>query len=130
MPPAVVVRGQRELIGLFARADKESRLELRKTLREVAEPIRSDAERLAAAGIPRIGPRWSRMRVGVTARLVYVAPRQRGARGRDNPRRRPAFATLMEQRAMAPALARNEAQIEARVEEAFEKIAHRWGAIN
>ena len=49
-------------------------------LRQVAEPVQRGAEQLATANIRGMArsPRWSKMRVGITRDLVYVAPRQRG----------------------------------------------------
>lgn len=121
----LTVRGLRELQVLFAAAGKEAQGDMRRALSEVAEPIRADAESLAVSSIPRIGVPWSRMRTGVTRKAVYVAPRQRGARG-ANPRRRPRFADLLDARAMTPALERNKANIEGRVEDAFSALADRW----
>lgn len=127
MTQVVTVKGYRELKRLATAAGKTASRELNAELREVAEPIRADAEGFAAAGIRRIGPNWSRMRVGVTTRVVYVAPRERGikTRGVDG-RRRPKFATLLEQRAMTPALRRNEPLIAARVNTLFDHLADRW----
>lgn len=123
----VTVRGLRELEILLATEGPKAKRELNKRLRLVAEPIRADAESLAATTITRIGPKWSRMRVGVTRTLVYVAPRERGVKGRGpDPRRRPKFADLMEQRAMDPALERNKAQIVRRVEDLFDGLAADW----
>lgn len=117
----------RELQRLAAATGKEASKETRKALAEVAEPTRVDAERYAESGIRRIGPRWSRMRVGVTRRSVYVAPRQRGVKARGpDPRRRPRFADLMEERAMTPALEKNRDNFSRRVEDAFERIARNW----
>jgi hypothetical protein len=124
--PAIILRGQRELIRAFTLAGKETSREIRSELRGVAEPIRADAEQLAAETIPRIGPKWSRMRVGVTTRLVYVAPRQRGVRNFDDPRARPKFADLVMGRAMEPALERNRVRAEAAVEEALARIGRDW----
>jgi hypothetical protein len=121
----VVVKGLRELQFAFAHADRQTRLGLRTGLRHVAEPVQRDAEQLAASLISGMArsPRWSRMRIGVTRRLVYVAPRQKGARGRGNPRGRPNLADLMMERAMQPALERNEAYIERSVEELLDHVA-------
>jgi hypothetical protein len=47
-------------------------------------------------------------------------------RSRGDARSRPRFADLMEQRAMEPALRKNEANIEAGVERLFERIANDW----
>jgi len=120
------LKGLPELRRLSAAAGREAKKRTDDALRQVAEPIRADAEALAVSSIPRVGVAWSRMRVGVTNRAVYVAPRKRGARGRDNPRRRPRFADLLEQRAMTPALDRNRDQIESRVEAALQTVADGW----
>jgi hypothetical protein len=123
----ITVRGLRELENLAASTSRHATKVVRASFRKVAEPIRSDAQGLAEASIPRIGPKWGKMRVGVTRTLVYVAPKERGVKVRGpDPRRRPKFADLMEARAMAPALERNEGNIEAAVEHALDDIAREW----
>ena len=121
----VYVRGMRELSRAFAYADRDSRRELRAAFREVAEPVARDAESLAVARIRRMpeSPRWSLMRVGVTRTAVYVAPKQRGVRRRDDPHRRPNLADLMMDRAMEPALEQNQHEIEVAVEHALDRLA-------
>ncbi len=127
MPAAVEIKGLRDLERSFGAVGRKAKRELNLELRKVAEPIRADAEHLAASSIRRIGPKWSRMRVGVTSKLVYVAPRQKGVRTRGaDPRRRPKFADLMEERAMDPALERNRSNIEHAVEGVFDRIAGDW----
>jgi hypothetical protein len=70
------------------------------------------------------------MRVGVTQRLVYVAPKERGVKGRgDLQRRRPKFADLMQARAMQPALTQNSAFVLARVDAVFTKFVNDWNRI-
>lgn len=88
-------------------------------LREVAEPIRVDAGRLARAGISGLrrtsgfaapAP-WSIQKTGLTRHELYVVPKQRGMRGRKTPgqeRRASKFVELMYGRAYEPALRRNE----------------------
>ena len=110
---AVHIKGLRELQAAFKAAGKETAKELREELRKVAEPTRADAERLAASEISHIGPKWSRMRVGVTRRLVYVAPKQRGVKTRDSPKSRPNLGGLLAEKALEPALLRNAPLIEA-----------------
>jgi hypothetical protein len=123
--PAVEVRGLRELQAAFAKADRETRLGLRGALREIAEPVRRDAETLATSSIPRIGPKWSKMRTGVTRKLVYVAPRQRGVKTRGaDPRRRPNLATLLMDRAMEPALESHEPALELAVDHMLDEVAN------
>lgn len=121
----VRVEGLRELQRAFAVADKTLERELKDTLREVAEPVRADAERLAVSGIPRIGLTWSRMRVGVTKTSVYVAPRKRGVRGNDS-RKRPNLAGLLLGRSMVPALEQNEARVVREMNEMLEQVGRAW----
>jgi hypothetical protein len=108
----------------FAKADRELRLGYRRSLRDVAEPVRLDAEGLAANSITRIGPRWYRMRTGVTRNLIYVAPRQRGVKTRGlDPRRRPNLGNLLMDRAMEPALNQNEERIVDGAERLLDRVA-------
>jgi hypothetical protein len=107
----VVVHGLREISAAYAKLERETRLGMRGTLRTAAEPVQHDAEALAQAKITRIGPRWWKMRVGVTRSLVYVAPRTRGVRRGDDPRGRPNLAKLLLERAMEPALEQNEGEV-------------------
>jgi len=120
----VSVRGLAELNRALRRTDREVRLGVRSELREVAEPVRSQAEALAGSEIRRIGPVWQRMRVGVTTNLVYVATKQRGVSGRGRGgRRRPNLAPLLMDRAMQPALDRNAGQIERDLGRTLDRIA-------
>lgn len=118
----------RELSAAFAKADRDVRLGWRHELRDVAEPVRRDAEALAKEQIPRIGKRWARMRTGVTRKIVYVAPREKGNRrtGPVSEARRRAdkkFAGLLMDRAMEPALEAHEAEIEQRIDHALDVMA-------
>lgn len=137
MPPAVILRGQRELVRAFTLAGKEAGKEIRQELRAVAEPVRHDAELLALSEIPRMSPimsrsavPWWRMRVGVTTKSVYVAPVQRGVKGRgDLSRRRPNFADLMMNRAMQPALDRHQKDAVEAVDAALGHLSAEWEAV-
>lgn len=120
----IQVEGLRSLQRAFKAADKALSRELRTNLRKVAEPVRADAERLAVASIPRIGVPWSRMRIGVTLRAVYLAPRQRGTRLRQ--RRRPNLAELLLGRSMEPALEQNEPRVIAGFEELLGTVGREW----
>ena len=123
---AVRVEGLRELQRAFKRADRTLALELRHALRDAAEPVRATAEQLAVSAIPKVTLPWSRMRVGVTQSLVYVAPRQRGAK--SPARRRPNFAVLLLGRAMEPALAENREEVVQRIDEMLAVVGHEWEA--
>ncbi len=119
------VEGLQALQRALKVADTTLHRELRTRLREVAEPVRADSERLAAAGIPRLGVPWSRMRVGVTQSSVYVAPRQRGARGRGGSRR-PNLADLLLGRAMIPALTENQPRVLVEMDRLLETVGRAW----
>ena len=121
---AVRVRGLRELNRAFARADRKLRLEKNDALRRAAEPVREEAEQLAVAEIPRIGDAWSRMRVGVTTKVVYVAPFERGQR-RGN-RKRPNLAGLLMNRAMQPALDMHRSEVIERVDDLLADVGREW----
>jgi hypothetical protein len=116
-----------DLLGALADVDKQTRRMVRSDLRGVAEPTRHEAEDLARSEISHIGSRWPKMRIGVTKNLVYVAPRQRGVKGRGpDPRRRPNLARLLMDRAMEPALHRHEADIVANLDHQLEVICDRF----
>jgi hypothetical protein len=119
-----VVSGLNDLQAAFKDADRQLRLGIRSELRHIAEPVARGAEQLALTSIrdmPR-SPQWSKMRVGVTRNLVYVAPRQKGTRGRGS-RRRPNLADLLMGRAMEPALERNTPGIERHFDELLDQVA-------
>ena len=122
----VVVSGLRELNRAFANTDKETRLAWRAEERRIAEPIRKDAEQKALTAIPHMpgSPKWARFRVGVTRQMVYVAPRQRGARtAARRGYRRPNLADLLETRALVPAGEQHEHQVDAEMERLMDKVA-------
>lgn len=124
----VAVRGLAELTRTFNQAPADAKRAYRSELRDLGEPVRMSAEGLAASTIRRIGPKWSKMRTGVTTRLVYVAPRQRGVSGRGpNPRRRPNLATLLSTRALEPALERNRHRIEDDFDRMLDRLVNKWG---
>src|SRR5688572_6171897 len=109
MAETIQVVGLRELDRAFRAADRALQPDFRDALEEGAAPVRSAAQTLAASGIRNVSPGdpWSRMRIGrMQGTVVYVAPMERGAKGRGNQRlRRPRFADLLENRALKPALA-------------------------
>lgn len=112
MPAAVAVEGLPELQRAFRQIDAGLQKQLRAELAEAAEPARTQAERFAVENISHIGQRWSQMRLGVTARYVYLAPkaRRRGGSPRKN------LGTLLLQEAMWPAAEDKRPEVEARLE--------------
>jgi DNA-directed RNA polymerase subunit L len=124
---AVSVKGLRELNRAFARADKRLKREKNDALKDAAEPVRQDAETLAAANISRIGIPWSQMRIGVTQRVVYVAPKQRGVTSRGNARmRRPKFGTRLMDEAMQPALDADHQKVVDNLEDVLRTVSREW----
>jgi len=120
----IVFTGFRELNLAYKGAERDVRLRWRANLRRVAEPVRRDIERLAMSSIRRMpgSPKWARMRVGVTQRVVYVAPRQKGTHGRGRGRR-PNLGDLLMDRAMEPGLERNEEEMFHNLEQLMDRIA-------
>jgi hypothetical protein len=108
------VKGLPELNAALGRCGKFMDKELQLRLRGYARPVQRDASTLAVIQIPRMTVPWSRMRVGANAKMVYVAPEQRGTR--IVPRRRPKFARKLLSEAMIPALEHNRAEIEKNID--------------
>lgn len=124
---AVNVRGLRELSRAFAKADKQLKRDYRASLRSLGEPVKVEAQARSAQEITNIGSRWSLMRVGVTQKLVYVAPQERGRASRRNVAiRRPNLATLLMDEAMQPALDNNARHIEERFGDLLDSMATTW----
>jgi hypothetical protein len=123
----VTVRGLREISASFAALGGEARKEFRAEERAIAEPVRRDAETLAVQRIRRIGPRWSKMRIGVNQNVVYVAPRQRGVKTKGRQQlARPNLANLLMDRAMEPALRQNTPRIEHDLERLLDRVCDRF----
>lgn len=74
---AIKVDGLTALQKALKNCEKEVKSGIRAKLRDVGEPVRVEAERLASEEIRRIGPAWSQMKIGLTSSLLYVAPKQR-----------------------------------------------------
>lgn len=124
---ALAVKGMRELTRTFNHAPADVKKAYRAELRGIGEPVRVAAEQLAVSRIRRMfdSPQWARMRTGVTTRVVYVAPKQKGARGNSN-RRRPNLGTLLATRALEPALEQNRARVEADFQHMLDRLVTKW----
>jgi hypothetical protein len=129
MANVIRVTGLRELDRAFGKANRALSNDLKDALAEAAAPVRSDAQILAAASIRNVGQGdpWSRMLVGVRSWVAYVAPVERGVKGRGNARRRrPRFGDLLLGRAMEPALERNIGNVERRFEGLIDEVCDAW----
>lgn len=123
MAAEVRIEGFRELNRALRFIDKNVAKEIRDEFREAAEPVRASAETLAVSRIRNIGPVWSRMRVGSTAREVYVAPRARRRGGSP----RPNVGRLLFEQSMVPALEKHRGEIEKRTEDVLDRLGRKAG---
>jgi hypothetical protein len=116
MPPETLrVRGFREFMRAAARAEKESKKEVRAALRKVAEPVRAEAASLFETVDPRTAAGY---RVRVRQRGVSVEQSLRKTTGEH-----PEFGSLQMREALLPALERKEGEIERGMEDAVDEIA-------
>lgn len=118
---AIHVKGLRELNRAFAQVSKELKKEMRNELREAAEPARAKAESLAVANISNIGGYWSRVRLGVTQKSVYIVPKARRRGGSP----RPNVGVLLLEQAYEPAVQESEPEIRDRLEGWLDDLAHK-----
>lgn len=123
----IEVHGLANLQRLLRIAEKDVRLGIRKELVAFAEPVRRSAEVNTVNAIPTIGEEWSRMRTGTTTRVVYVAPKQRGATGRraNVKRRRPNLKPLM-MRPMIQALDQHAPELPDRFRRMLREVARKF----
>lgn len=128
MASGLTVHGYTDLARAFKVAGKEARVELRVAMQSVAKPVKERAAVLASTEITRMrtSPQWGQMRTGVTQRSVYVAPKQRGTRGRGGPRARKNLANLLMNKAMLPALEQTKALAGARLDRVLDEIGKTW----
>jgi hypothetical protein len=125
----LAVEGAAQLTKVFNHAPADVKKAYRNELRTVALPVAETYTRLASSRIRRMqfSPQWAKTRIGVTQRLVYVVPRQKGTKGRGSRRRRNLF-RLMAERAAEPALELNRARIRRDFELMLDRLANKWEA--
>lgn len=99
--------------------------EFRQELLAAGEPVARAVHGLAVQNIPTVTMPWSEFRVGSTTRLVYVAPKQRGAK--SGSRKRPRFASLLLKRALEPAVPLAERILQTRAEDALRRVIGKAG---
>jgi hypothetical protein len=111
-------------------AGRQMSRDMNDALKSAGEPVRSDAQSLALANIPKIGLPWSRMRLGIQRHSVYVAPVERGVKSRTRPgKRRPNLKTKLLDEAMAPALVRNSDRVAQEFEDAVRDMGKAWARV-
>lgn len=124
--PAVNVKGLRELNRAFAKTDKTTKKRMKEQLRQVAKPLASEAEQRTLGTIGNMTPAWAQTRIGVTQKLVYVAPKQRGGKG--NGTNRPNLKPLIMDRSFGPTLDAHRDGIIRDFESMLDEVARTWGA--
>lgn len=105
------------------KVNREAASEVRKALKEAAEPVRMAAEQLAVSSIRNVGPTWSRVRVGTRTGSVYIAPQARRRRGSP----RPNLGKLLLEEALWPAAKAGEADMVRQVERALDQLGRSAG---
>lgn len=118
----VEVHGLRELQNAFRQVSTDLAKDLRTDLSKIGKPVADRAEQLATRDISNIGPVWSLMRVGVTLRTVYVAPRARRKQG--SPRRN--LGGLLMNRALQPALDESTEEIVHSLDDLLGRVTDRF----
>lgn len=112
------VEGYRELLRAFQVADREQRLALRRTLREVGAIVQRDAVR-------RFSPINARSAAGYKVRV-----RQRGVAVEQSLRKttgvHPEWGAYQMRHALLPALEANEGYVEAATERALDAVANHF----
>jgi hypothetical protein len=121
----VRVDGLRDLQRAFARFGVEEKKALRDGLASAAEPVRVRATELADERIRNIGPEWDQMRIGVTTKVVYVAPARRRRAGHTS-LSRPNLAPLLMDRAMSPALEETEPEVVELLDAVLGRLGDEW----
>lgn len=123
----VHVSGLKELTRALKGISNGLDRELVGELKAAADPVKAEGEKLALTEIrnmPR-SPDWAAMRIGVSKAQgsVYMVPqrRRRGGSGRSN------LATLLMQRAMDPAVERNQDEVVKRVDDLIGRLADNNG---
>jgi hypothetical protein len=129
MAGALVIKNFEALNKTFKQAPKELRLKLRGEYRKMADPVRMTAESLAATRIRNLaeGSPWARFRLGITQKLIYIAPRQKGSHGRG-PSRRKNMGNLLAYRALGPAIEQHEQRIEHEFEQLLDRMTRSWNS--
>jgi hypothetical protein len=77
----IEIKGQAELDRAFLQLRRQVLTEIKPRIVALAEFVRREAESQAVSGITNIGPRWERMRIGVTIKGAYVAPKSHRSTG-------------------------------------------------
>jgi hypothetical protein len=119
----VRISGLPELNRAFKAVDADLPKELRKELKQVAEPVRVEA----ALRSQQFGARTSSGIKTVARSSGSVAVRQSRKKNADAVRRRPNFGPLLMRTALEPALTHHEAEIVRGLEHILDRLADKHG---
>lgn len=123
------VEGLSDLTRAFTRLDRNLGRGIKEAMEAAADPVRKDASDLVrqnVSGMARSRVPWWSMRVGSTVRSAFIAPEQRGVKGRGGDRRRrPNLVGRMDPQ-MREALARNRDKVEGSVLVELDELFRQW----
>ena len=121
----VRVEGLRELLRVTDQLPKEVRKEVRNQLRQVAEPVRADAQ---ARFLTRVSSSQRKTRYGISVRkagTISVEQRVKGKSGLPQ-LRRPKFTALVRQRSLEPAVENNQREVVAGFNRVLDDLERKW----
>lgn len=124
MPPqgeTLQIKGLRELLRVTDQLPKETKKAVRDALRKVAEPVREEA---TSRFLSEVSPVSSRTRFGISVRkagTVTVEQRRRRTTGKH-----PEFGVTQMKAALIPALASNEDEVVAGMENVIAYLERQW----
>jgi len=95
----IKIKGQKELERAFQNEKKEVLAGLKKEILAIGAFVRKDAQSNAIAEISNIGPKWYRMRMGVTPVMAYIVPSSRNRGGSPRPNLAGLLSTAMHEAA-------------------------------
>lgn len=121
------VDGLRELLAATERLSKEVNKDVRKQVREAAEPVRDEAQRLFLQRV-LANPRKSRYGISVRKTgTVSVEQRVKSRYSRSNQRlKRPQFTEWQRTDALNPAFERKQNEVVRRFDETLNEIERKW----
>lgn len=130
-PNPIQVEGLAELDRALGQVDKTLRKRLRLAETQAAAPVAAISHELAVSEISGMRRErtidWSQFRIGSNATSVYVAPKERGRRGRRGPAgKRPNLANLLVEK-MDRAVERARPGVERAIERAIDDVVTEAG---
>lgn len=122
---SIRVDGLRELLAVTDQLDRDARRAVRNEIRDVAVPIRDEAQSLF---LSRVSGDQRKTRYGISVRKVGTVSVEQRVKGKDRDprRRRPKFTALVWDRSLQPAADNKENEVAERFEKTMDGIRQRW----